>query len=172
MSKSKTNNQWQALGTLFVFFVVLGCVSQPGKLARSEGVAWYKVRSVLSGDTILVKGIGRVKYIGVNAPRPSLSGKHDEKFWRESQEKNRQLVEGKWVRFEMDKKREDNLGRTLAYVFVRENERSNWEIFVNAEMLRLGLARLEESTVNLKYMRRLEALEHEARRNARGIWAE
>jgi endonuclease YncB( thermonuclease family) len=112
-----------------------------------------------------------VKYIGVRAPQRSLSGKRDEPFWEESLQANRELVEGKWIRFETDRKAEDHAGRPLCYVFVQNEKDFREEIFVNGEMLRLGMARYEVSTVNTKYETRLQALENRARSRGKGIWS-
>jgi micrococcal nuclease len=159
------------ISVLLVPMLLSGCISEPVRPKGRRGISWYRAELVISGDTILVKGIGKVKYIGVAAPKRSLSGKSGEKFWKESLEKNRELVEGKWVRFDLDTRRKDKLGRFLAYIFVQNEKDLTEEIFVNGEMLRLGLARLEESTVNTKYIRRLEALEERARRQGRGVWS-
>lgn len=157
------------ISVAFALQCLAGCISVPVEPPGEPGISWYKVESVLSGDSILVKGVGRVKYIGVRAPRRSITGRYKEKFWQESLEKNRELVEGKWVRLEFDKRREDKMGRFLAYVFVQQDYRT--EIFVNGEMLRVGLARLEESTVNTKLIKRLEALESRARGKKTGVWS-
>lgn len=155
--------------TLLSLILLPACVTVSEKLAARGGLTWYRVERVISGDTIILKGVGSLKYIGVNAPERSLSGKSGEPRWEESLRKNRELVEGKWVRFEKDLKEEDEAGRTLAYVFVACSDFE--EIFVNGEMLRTGLARLEESTVNTKYIMRLEALENRARSRGAGIWS-
>lgn len=157
---------------LLTLALLLGaCVSRPVRLLGKGGLTWYKVERVISGDMILVNGVGRVKYIGVSAPQRSLSGKSDEPFSEESLRKNRELVEGKWVRFETDRKEEDGAGRKLCYVFVQNEEDFREEIFVNGEMIRLGLARYEVSTVNTKYETRLQTQESRARSAGRGIWS-
>jgi endonuclease YncB( thermonuclease family) len=150
---------------LFLALAMLlsACVSRPIRLLGRGGLTWHKVERVISGDMILVNGVGRVKYIGVRAPQRSLSGKSDEPFWEESLQKNRELVEDKWE--------EDGAGRMLCYVFVQNEEDFREEIFVNGEMLRLGLARYEVSTVNTKYETRLQTQESRARSAGRGIWS-
>jgi micrococcal nuclease len=167
------DGEWQMrpkfLYITLLAFLVSACVTEQTRLVGKGGLSWFKVEQVISGDTIKVNGVGRVKYIGISAPRRSITGKNDEPFWKESLEKNRELVEGKWVRFEMDTKRADSVGNILAYIFVRVSELE--EIFVNGEMLRLGMGRFEVSTVNTKYDRRLKALEKRARGNVRGVWS-
>lgn len=159
------------ISILLSSIIMPGCISEQVKPKGRRGISWYKVEKVISGDTIAVKGIGKVKYIGVAAPKGSISGKGGERFWKKSLEKNRELVVGKWVRFDLDQRRQDKLGRYLAYVFVQNEYNLMEELFINGEMLRLGLARLEESTVNTKYIKRLEALENRARGQGVGIWS-
>ncbi len=161
----------QAIAFLALAVLLSACVSKPVRLLGKGGLTWYKVERVITGDTILVKGIGRIKYIGIRAPRRSLSGKSGEPLWEESLRKNRELVEDKWIRFETDRKERDNAGRLLCYVFMQEEDDFLGEIFVNGEMLRLGMARYEVSTVNTKYEMRLQALESRARSRGRGIWS-
>jgi len=88
------------------------------------------VTKVIDGDTIIVEGGYRVRYIGIDAPeiRPRL-----EAFGMEAWQANRQLVEGKKVRLERDVSETDKYERLLRYVYVND-------ILVNAEMVRLGLA--------------------------------
>ena len=158
---------------VFLALAVLlsACISRPVRPPGKGGLTWYKVERVISGDMILVNSVGRVRYIGVRAPQCSLSGKRDEPFWEESLQANRKLVEGKWVRFETDRKEEDHAGRPLCYVFVQNQEDFREEIFVNGKMLRLGMARYEVSTVNTKYETRLQTQESRARSSKRGIWS-
>lgn len=144
------------------------CVSEPANSQTGGGTSWYKVEDVVNGDTIVVKGVGRVKYIGVRAPKRSISGKTDERLWKQSLEKNRELVGDKWVRFEMDERRQDDSGRFLAYIFVQVDYRT--ELFVNGEMVRLGFAKVGEFGENRKYVRRLENLEDRARSRGIGVW--
>jgi micrococcal nuclease len=161
----------RALPFLALAILLSSCVSRPVKLLGRGGLTWYKVERVISGDMILVNGVGRVKYNGVRAPQRSLSGKRDQPLWEESLQANRELVEGKWIRFEIDRKEEDHAGRLLAYIFVPSEKDFREEIFVNGEMLRQGMASYEVSTVNTKYERRLQALESRARSQKKGIWS-
>jgi len=159
------------LRTILISMTVLlgGCVTESVKLKGKGGTSWYKVEQAISGDLILVNGVGKVKYIGVDAPGKSLTGKTTESFYEESRAKNRALVEGKFVRLEFDKKEENQRGQLLAYVFVQKDYWS--QIFVNGEMLRTGMARYEESTINTKYQSRLLHLESRARAKRTGIWS-
>ncbi len=102
-----------------------------------------------------------MRYIGINAPEihPDL-----EAFGIEAREANRKLVEGKEVRLERDVSETDKYGRLLRYVYVDD-------IFVNAELVRQGLARSNAYPPDTKYQDYLEQMQAEAREASRGMWA-
>ncbi len=122
---------------------------------------------VIDGDTIEVDIIGmrfKVRYIGINTPEL-----HDEQpefraLAQEATRLNRELVEGKTVRLEKDVSGTDNFGRLLRYVYVDDT-------FVNAELVRQGLAWAEAYEPDTKYQDILEEAEAEAKEDKIGIWA-
>jgi len=75
------------------------------------------------------------------------------------------LAEGKIVRLEKDVLDRDGLGRLLRYVYVDE-------LFVNAELMRLGYAKASPQSPNLKYSDLFSQLEAEAKEAGRGLWGE
>jgi micrococcal nuclease len=119
------------------------------------------VSSVIDGDTIIVASGQRVRYIGIDTPevRPEV-----EALGMEAWQANRHFVEGKRVRLERDVSNTDKYGRLLRYVYVDD-------LFVNAELVRLGLAEAKAYPPDTKYQEYLEKLETEAREARRGIWA-
>lgn len=133
---------------LFLFILLLIPSCSP------EGV---RVVKVIDGDTVVIEGGMKVRYIGINAPEM------DEPFGKEAYEFNRQLVEGKRVRLEKDISDRDRYGRLLRYVFVDG-------VFVNGELVRQGLARAKAYPPDLKYQDILKKLEEEAKEHKRGIW--
>jgi hypothetical protein len=105
----------------------------------------------------------RVRYIGIDTPE--LDDERPE-FCALAQEAtilNRQLVEGQNVRLEQDVSETDRYGRLLRYVYVDD-------IFVNAELVRQGLAWAEAYEPDTKYQDYLEELEAEAKLAGIGIW--
>lgn len=86
------------------------------------------VSRVIDGDTIELVNGRRVRYIGIDTPEKS------EYFFEEATTKNSELVLGKEVRLEKDISETDQYGRLLRYVYVGD-------LFVNAELVRLGYAR-------------------------------
>ncbi len=137
--------------TLFLLLLISGCTSPPDTAL---------VIQVIDGDTIVIEGGYRVRYIGIDTPeiRDGV-----EPFAQAALEANCQLVEGKIVRLERDVSQTDN-GRLLRYVYVDG-------IFVNAELVRLGLAEAKAYPPDIKRQEDLEQLETEAREEGRGMWA-
>ena len=141
------------LAAILIFLIgFAGCISPP---------ATATVIQVTDGDTIVVEGNYRVRYIGIDTPeiRPTL-----EAYELEAWQVNRELVEGKEIRLECDVSETDRYGRLLRYVYVDD-------IFVNAELVRLGLAEAKSYPPDTKYQGYFEELEATARKAGLGIWA-
>jgi len=137
---------------ILLLMLIAGCQSPP---------ATAKVTRVIDGDTIIVAGDYRVRYIGIDTPEvyPEL-----EAFGMEAWQANRSLIEGKEVRLEKDVSETDKYGRLLRYVYVDD-------VLVNAELVKQGLARVKAYPPDTKYQDYLGEMEAEARGAGRGIWA-
>lgn len=138
---------------LIIFLLLLcGCTSPPDTA---------RVTRVIDGDTIIIEGGYSVRYIGIDTPEvhPQV-----EAFGIEAWQANRKLVEGKEVRLERDVTETDRYGRLLRYVWVDD-------ILVEAELVRLGLARSKAYPPDTRYQDYLEEMEAEAREAGRGMWA-
>ena len=139
------------LAIIFLLLLVCGCQSLP---------TTARVIEVIDGDTIVIEGNYRVRYIGIDTPEvhPQV-----EAFGLEAWQANRELVEGKIVRLEKDVSEVDKYGRLLRYVYVGD-------VFVNAELVRIGLAHAQAYPPDTKHQDYLEKLEREARQAGRGMW--
>jgi len=137
---------------ILIPLLVSGCASPPDTASVSR---------VIDGDTIVIGSGQRVRYIGIDTPEvhPGI-----EKYGLEALQANREMVEGKRVRLERDVSDTDKYGRLLRYVFVDE-------LFVNAELVRLGLAEAVAYPPDTRYQDYLEEMETEARETGRGMWA-
>jgi len=62
-----------------------------------------------------------------------------------------------------DTKNKDGYGRLLRYVYVDD-------LFINSEMIRLGLAKFEEVGPNVKYSELFLEMEEKAKKARRCIW--
>lgn len=134
--------------------------SRESPAATSPAVASAEVVRVIDGDTIEVRIDGdlrRVRYIGIDTPE------RDECYRQESTSKNEELVGKKRVRLERDVSETDRFGRLLRYVYAGE-------LFVNAELVRLGYANVFTDPPDVKFADHLRRLEQEARTANRGLW--
>lgn len=98
----------------------------------------YTVQSVIDGDTIILENNEKVRYLGIDAPETHKKvgdswSKVSEPFGEEATLFNKSLVEHKEVTLKFDREKEDQYGRTLAYVYVDNR-------LVNTAILAEGLA--------------------------------
>jgi endonuclease YncB( thermonuclease family) len=146
------------------------------------------VTKVASGDTVIIKGIGEVRLLGIRSidesafrvgrgtvpPQPTArSGPETPPPQAASAGINfkprkpgrtflQQLVLGKTVRLQYDSYGDDN-DRARAYVFLGDGT------LVNAEMLKKGMARVDSSRP-FAHQAEFERLEREAQASGLGIW--
>lgn len=106
----------------------------------------------------------KVRYIGIDTPETVHPTRGEEPYGREACAKNKELVEGKVVRLEKDVSETDKYGRLLRYVYVDD-------LFVNAQLVRLGYAQVATYPPDVKYQDLFLQLQREAREVGRGLWA-
>ena len=124
------------------------------------------VTRVVDGDTVEVRLDGQeedVRYIGVDTPETVKPDTPVQCFGPQASAFNHRLVEGRRVRLVFGVERRDVYGRLLAYVYLGRR-------FVNAELLRRGLARTLTIPPNDRYAERFKRLEVAAARSGRGLW--
>ena len=149
-----------ALATSRALLITLCFLLQPLTGCRSAaGTA--RVIEVVDGDTVVIESGQRVRYIGIDTPE---LGPPAEPFAIEAWQANRVLVGGKVVRLEKDTTETDRYGRLLRYVYVDGT-------FVNAELVRQGLARARDYPPDTRHQDFLNEMEDEARQASRGVWA-
>ena len=123
------------------------------------------VEHVFDGATVLLADGRRIRYIGIDTPELDSTSDKTRRLAREAHELNSQLVDGKSVRLEFDVETKDRYARTLAYVWTGD-------VFVNAELVREGLARAKVYGRNMRYAEEFERLEEIARTEGKGLWAD
>ncbi|HEX73833.1 MAG TPA: hypothetical protein G4N93_01605 [Dehalococcoidia bacterium] len=149
-----------AISILGLLIVILstGCAAPTAPL----------VTRVIDGDTIEVDIAGaiyKVRYIGIDTPELDDKEARLCDLAQEATRYNRQLVGGKTIRLEKDISETDQYGRLLRYVYVDDT-------FVNAELVRQGLAWAISYPPDTKYQDYLEELEAEAKKDKIGVWQE
>jgi len=154
-----------AIGLAAVVVLIPGC-------ARPHASSAVRVAHVIDGDTITLADGRTIRYLGIDTPevrrREGARWVRDpEPFAEEATAANRRLVGGRIVRLEHDTQRRDRYGRTLAYVYVATPA---GELMVNAELLRLGLARLLLIPPNVRHADTLRRQADAARQAQRGLW--
>lgn len=124
-----------------------------------------RVLEVTDGDTVVVRlesgEVERVRYIGVDTPEST--SLPVECFGQRAAAVNRGMVGGRVVSLEPGIERRDDYGRLLAYV-------RRGGTFVNAELVRRGLARTLTIAPNNARAGLFERLEKSAARNGTGLW--
>src|ERR1700736_4425712 len=147
-------------------------------LGGERGELGGTVGRIVDGDTIYVRlttGVEKVRYIGVDTPEVHHPTRGEEPGGREATEVNRRLLGDHPVRLETDGQLPDRYrrllapsGRLLAYVWIR---RSEGEVMVNAELVRLGYAAVMTVPPNVRHIELFRKLAAEAREHRRGLWA-
>jgi micrococcal nuclease len=133
--------------------------------SRSRTLEAKVVRAV-DGDTIEVAtpdGTEDVRYIGVDTPESVKPGTPVQCYAKRASHFNDRLVTGRAVRLRFDRERRDVYGRLLAYVYADGR-------FVNAELVRRGLARTLTIPPNTSHAGLFDRLASRAGRAGRGLW--
>ncbi len=121
----------------------------------------YRLVKVIDGDTVQLRTpageVIKVRHIGIDCPE------RGEPLYYFALKTNRRLLKGKRIILEFDKRSHDSYGRTLAYVYADE-------LMVNAELIRLGCARLYFDRDNKKHLPLFLKMLEEAQRHRRGLW--
>ena len=122
---------------------------------------------VTDGDTIRLTDGSRVRLIGIDTPEVSGPYTEAECFGREASEFLAKLLEpGDEVRLVFDDEHQDRYGRLLAYVY-----RASDGLFINAEIVRKGYARLDPVEPNTSHRALFARLARKAENKDRGLWS-
>lgn len=124
------------------------------------------VRHVIDGDTIIATSGEKVRYVGIDTPELASEERTVQFFAEEAKNANKEMVEGKTIRLELDMEKTDKHGRLLAYIFLKDGT------FVNAKLIENGYARAYFIPPNIKYYSQFKKLEKEAIKNRKGLWSE
>ncbi len=135
-------------------------------LARADG-GTAEAREAVDGDTVVLSDGRQVRLVGIQAPKLAL-GRKNFKDWPLAGDSKRALealVVGQGVTLRPGRTPMDRHGRVLAHLHRADG------VWVQGEMLRLGLARVYTFPDNRELAAEMYALEADARVGRRGIWA-
>lgn len=144
-------------------FLAAVAAGGPSLAPAEDGTA--RVAAVLDGDSVRLASGEEVRYLGIDSPEVAREGMRAEPLAARAEALNRELVLGKRVSLRLGEERRDRYGRLLAYVFLRDGT------FVNGVLVENGLAWVYSKRPNLAMRGRLVALQREAMKKKRGLWA-
>ncbi|MFI5355115.1 MAG: thermonuclease family protein [Desulfobaccales bacterium] len=142
----------------FLLVLLSACGQPPGPPREA------KVDRVIDGDTAVLEGGARVRFLGIDAPEMEGDGRPAEPLAHQSKDYVVELIQGKTVRLEYDRERYDRYGRLLAYLYLPDGA------MVNLMVVRQGLARVYSQAPNVRHQETLNAAQQEAMAAGRGLW--
>jgi endonuclease YncB( thermonuclease family) len=123
----------------------------------------YVVARVYDGDSLMLENGAKVRLAGIDAP----DAKYYMHYADQSRTRAKKLLEGATVRLVPAEEPLDRYKRTLSYLYLDED---GVEVFVNAELARLGLACAFPYEPNTMHADEIIAAQREAQRTRRGLW--
>ncbi|HVY76964.1 MAG TPA: thermonuclease family protein [Solirubrobacterales bacterium] len=159
----------ETIGSVVLLAVATLLIVRPWERDETEdgpASAYAFVTRVVDGDTIEARigdRIEDVRYIGVDTPETVKPGTPVQCFGPHASAFNHRLVERRRVRLVFGVERRDAYGRLLAYVHLGDR-------FVNASLVRRGLARSLTIPPNDRFAPLFRRLELRAARAGRGLW--
>jgi micrococcal nuclease len=164
-------NRRSWIGSAVLLALVATVIVRPWEAGDDESgpaSALAYVTRVVDGDTIEVRlgdQVEDVRYIGVDTPETVKPGTPVQCFGPRASRFNHALVEHRRVRLVFGAERRDVYDRLLAYVHLGHR-------FVNAELVRRGLARRLTIPPNDRFAPLFARLERRAGRAGRGLWGD
>jgi micrococcal nuclease len=146
--------------------------THPKKVAKDPKVSGIKieygkaikVEKAVDGDTVTLINGDSLRYIGIDTPEKLDERKPVQCFAEEASQKNRELVEGKEIKFYKDVTERDKYGRWLGYVYLMD------DTFVNLELVKQGYAFAYRYAPDNSKIEEFRAAEEYARTNKLGLW--
>ena len=145
-----------------------------GRSEEPQGPITARVTHVVDGDTIdveLPEGAEEtVRYIGIDTPETVKPDTPVQCGGPKAHAVNERLVGRRTVTLRFDRERRDVYDRLLAYVYVPVEEPGARPLFVNAELVRRGLARILTIRPNDSFADLFARLVAKAGAAGRGLW--
>jgi micrococcal nuclease len=180
-------------GSAVLLLVAAGLLLRPWEAGLGPsgggGDAWPPARArgtvvrAVDGDTLEVRldrggAVEDVRLIGVDTPETVKPDTPVQCFGPRASAFEHRVAEGRRVRLLIGVEPRDVYGRLLAYVYLLPRARlsdnpkraAQRERFLNAELVRRGLARTLEIAPNIRFAERFARLQRRAARAGRGLW--
>lgn len=119
------------------------------------------VTRVVDGDTAVLAGLGKARFIGVDTPE--VYG-HQDCFGAQASAYAKRTLQGRRVRYEIGREPRDRYGRALVYIWLPDGR------FFNEMLVRQGYARPMTIAPNIEYSRLFARQARAAQDRGRGLW--
>ena len=164
-----------ALMTASASFILLGNIKSPSKTSGLQAGETGYVLRIIDGDSFVL-GLENgeeisVRLSAVQAPRMARRGETAWPYAAEAKAALSALIKDRRLQLFYGADRRDRYGRAIAQVYTLDGQ-SRQDLWVQAEMLRLGLVRAFSWKGELADMDVLYRYERAAREKQRGIWAD
>jgi len=155
-----------------VSLVLMGNIKAPSAPQLNAGETG-RVARVIDGDSFVLElKDGRELSVRLSAVQAPRTAQRVEKAWPYASEAKAglsALIKGRSVQLSYGGETRDRFGRAIAQVYTLDRT-GKADLWVQGELIRLGLARVYSWKGELADMDALYALEMEARTRSRGIW--
>lgn len=152
---------------------LMGNIKAPSIVAPKAGETG-RVARIIDGDSFVIAleegGEVSVRLSAIQAPRTAQRAARAWPYAAEAKAGLAALIKGRTVQLFYGGETRDRFGRAVAQVYTVDKF-GQPDLWVQGEMIRLGLARVYSWKGELADMAALYALETEARNRARGLWA-
>jgi micrococcal nuclease len=119
---------------------------------------------VIDGDTLVLGGGAHVRLLGIDAPEMEHDGQPADFLAHKAKAALTELTQQRRISLQYDRLRYDHYGRLLAYLYLPNHT------FINAVLVRRGLARVYTIAPNFGHQEELLAAQRQAIEADRGIW--
>ncbi|MBI5662345.1 MAG: thermonuclease family protein [Ignavibacterium album] len=138
------------------------------------------VSRVIDGDTFVLSDSQHVRMLGIDTPELGITGKPSESFSDSAYYFTKSLIVGKFIKLtfacpsEAERRRDgkafDVFGRLLAYTWLTDVNGKD-SLFIQAELLKKGYARISYYNKDKKYYHFFYNLRRTAMQKKLGIWS-
>jgi micrococcal nuclease len=149
---------------LSLFLLLTAFSVEAGTLSIVGQQRWVQLVHIHDGDSLRTDKGEKIRLLGINSPEVPNNAQPGQIMGDKAKQRLIELAGGQLVQLQTDKEKKDVYGRTLAQVYLRNG---TW---VNAQMVREGLAYVYTFAPNFRWVRELMQAEADARINRRGIW--
>lgn len=131
---------------------------------KAEHGKLIQIVEAVDGDTAMLINGEKLRYIGIDTPESVDERKAVQCYAHEAAQKNRELVQGRNIKFYKDVSEKDIYGRWLGFVYLEDG------MFVNLELVQQGYAFAYPYPPDISKSGELAEAEKFARENKLGLW--